>query len=137
MLKPADISKLKSGSGKYKGKSQVGTGLVQEQITKVLSLPSVARHFYALKFSRKPTVTADQIDHLVFKNEDANPEVNFLSVDDLYHIVPGTQNQPTISNVDQAVPLSEDNAQTWQIRAGYTPIYELRLTGTCEFSPIE
>jgi hypothetical protein len=109
------------------------TVLASSWITNVLSLPAVARHFYALKFSTNPTVTADQIYHLVFKNEDANPEVNFLSVDDLYHTVPVTQNQPTISNVDQAVLLSEDNAHTWQIRAGYTPIYELDLAdGTCE-----
>jgi len=108
------------------------TVLADSWITNVLSLPSVARHFYAVRFSANPAITAGQLYHLVFKNEDTNPTVNFLSVDDLYQAVPVTPSQPTISNVDQAVLLSEDS-QTWTTRAGYTPIYELHLTdGNCE-----
>jgi hypothetical protein len=108
------------------------TVLASSWIKDVLSLPSVARHFYVLKFSTNPLITAGQLYHLVFKNEDANPTVNFLSVDDLYQAIPLTQNQPTISNVDRAVLLTQDG-RTWTTRAGYTPIYELHLTdGSCE-----
>jgi hypothetical protein len=103
------------------------TVLASSRITDVLSLPFMPRHFYSVTFSASPAIASGQLYHLVFKNEDADPTLNFLSVDNLYQAVPVTPSQPTISNVDQAVLLSNDG-RTWGTRTGYTPIYELHLT---------
>jgi hypothetical protein len=101
-------------------------------ISHILSLPSPSRYFYLVKFSSPVTVTAGHLYHLVFKNVDQYPTVNYLSVDDLYHAVPTSPNQPTISDTNQAVLLSAEGG-TWKERPGYTPIYELDFTnGTSE-----
>jgi len=101
-------------------------------ISNILSLPSPSRYFYLVKFSSPVTVTAGHLYHLVFKNVDNNPTVNYLSVDDLYHAVPTSPNQPTISDTNLAVLLSGEGG-TWKERPGYTPIYELDFTnGTSE-----
>ncbi len=100
------------------------TVLATYMMSNVLSLASPARYFYVMTFATPPTLTAGQLYHMVFKNVDASPTVNFLSVDALYEIVVATPVQPTISNIDEAVLLSNGGG-TWQPRAGYTPIYEL------------
>jgi hypothetical protein len=92
----------------------------------VLSLSSPARYFYTVQFSPAPALAAGQLYHMVFKSIDASPSVNFLSVDTLYQIVFPNPYQPTVSNTDAAVLLSE-NGSTWQPRAGYTPIYQLQF----------
>ena len=96
-------------------------------ISHILSLPSPSRYFYLVKFSSPVTITAGHLYHLVFKNADQYPTVNYLSVDDLYHAVPTSPNQPTISDTNQAVLLSAGGG-SWNPRPGYTPIYELDFT---------
>lgn len=90
----------------------------------VLSLPSPDRYFYLMMFSSPPTLTAGQLYHMVFKNIDASPTVNYLSVDALYEYSEPSPAQPTISDTDAAVLLSE-NGGAWGQRHGFTPIYEL------------
>lgn len=92
----------------------------------VLSLSSPARYFYTVQFTPAPTLTAGQLYHMVFKSIDASPSVNFLSVDTLYQIVYPNPYQPTMSNTDAAVLLSQDGTN-WQPRAGYTPVYQLQF----------
>src|SRR5205085_2111793 len=58
---------------------------------------------------------------------DANPTVNFLSVDALYLQVPGTPAQPTISDID-AAELLGSGGSSWEVRKGYLPIYQLNFT---------
>jgi hypothetical protein len=96
-------------------------------ITNILSLPSPARYFYVVKFSTATWVTAGHLYHLVFKNEDKWPTYNYLSVDDLYHVVPTSPSQPTVSDTNLAVLMSSEGG-AWKERPGYTPIYELDFT---------
>ncbi|MBZ5641197.1 MAG: Ig domain-containing protein [Acidobacteriia bacterium] len=98
--------------------------LASYTISNVLSLASPARYFYVLKFASPPSLTAGQLYHLVFKNVDASPLTNFLSVDDLCETVPTTLGQPTVSDIDSAVLLSQ-NGGAWSQRKSYSPIYEL------------
>jgi|SRR5579872_249294 len=100
------------------------TELAAHWITNILSVPSPSRYFYVVKFATPPWVTAGRIYHLVFKNMDAYPSVNYLSVDDLYHDVPTTPSQPTTSDTNLAV-LMTIQGSPWRIRQGFTPIYEL------------
>ena len=93
-------------------------------IRDVLSLASPARYFYLMKFASPPTLTAGQLYHFVFKNIDPSPLVNFLSVDDMYETPATTPTQPTISDTNAAVLLSQEGG-SWAPRPGYTPIYEL------------
>lgn len=100
------------------------TVLASYVISNVLSLASPARYFYLMKFASPPTLTAGQLYHFVFKNIDPSPLVNFLSVDDLYETPATTPTQPTISDTNAAVLLSQGGGP-WTERPGYTPIYEL------------
>jgi len=102
------------------------TVLASHVMSNVLSLASPARYFYTVSFAATPTVSAGKLYHLVFKSIDPSPSVNFLSVDTLYQIVWPTPCQPTISDTDAAVLLSE-NGSSWKPRAGYTPIYQLQF----------
>lgn len=102
------------------------TVLASYVMSNVLSLASPARYFYTVTFASAPSLSAGKLYHLVFKSIDPSPSVNFLSVDTLYQIVWPTPCQPTISDTDAAVLLSE-NGTSWQPRAGYTPIYQLQF----------
>jgi hypothetical protein len=95
-------------------------------MSNVLSLASPARYFYVLKFASPPALAAGQLYHVVFKNVDPSPTVNYLSVDALYQEVPTSPVQPTVSDTDAAVLLG-DASGAWKPRPGYTPIYELDL----------
>jgi hypothetical protein len=102
------------------------TVLATYVMTNVLSLSSPARYFYTVKFSAPPTLTAGQIYHMVFKNIDANPTVNFLSVDAMYEInATGLQAPINSDPTDLALLLNEGGG--WTIRSGYTPIYQLQF----------
>jgi len=108
------------------------TVLASYWITNILSLPSPSRYFYLVKFATPPTLVAGHLYHLVFQNQDKYPAYNYLSVDSLYHAVPTSPNQPTISDTNQAV-LMKSTGGTWAPRAGFSPIYELDFTnGTSE-----
>ena len=88
--------------------------------------PSI--NFPIFVFSAPPMLVQGQLYHIVFKNVDASPTVNYLSVDALYYANPSTPGQPTISDVDSAELLGGP-AGTWTPRQGYTPILELDYQG--------
>ncbi len=93
----------------------------------VLSLSSPARYFYTVKFSTPPTLTAGDIYHMVFKNIDASPTVNFLSVDAMYELnATGLQGPINADTTDTAILLSEGGGN-WALRTGYIPIYQLKF----------
>ena len=100
------------------------TVLASSVISNILALPSPSRYFYTVKFAAAPTLSAGQLYHLVFKNIDASPTVNFLSVDDLYAPNSSTAVQGAIGTSDAAVLLSQEGG-AWQSRVGYTPVYQL------------
>lgn len=103
------------------------TVLASYVISGAATLPSPARYFYTVKFSSPPSLTAGQIYHMVFKNIDANPTVNFISVDALYQLNPTAPIQQALGNLDAGVLLS-DGGGPWNPRLGYTPIYQLSFT---------
>jgi hypothetical protein len=103
------------------------TVLASYVISGAATLPSPARYFYTMKFSSPPTLTAGQIYHMVFKNIDANPAVNFISVDALYQLNPSAPVQQALGNLDAGVLLSDVDG-SWKPRLGYTPIYQLSFT---------
>jgi len=88
--------------------------------------PSI--YFPVFVFSAPPLLVQGQLYHIVFTNVDASPTTNYLSVDALYHVIPPTPSQPTISDVDSA-ELVGGPAGTWTLRQGYTPILELDYPG--------
>ena len=90
-------------------------------MSNVLSLVSPGRYFYTVKFSPAPTLSAGTLYHLVFKSIDANPSVNFLSVDAFYQIVWPTPCQPTMSDTDAAVLFSVKTEQHGNRAAGIHP----------------
>jgi hypothetical protein len=66
----------------------------------------------------------DQLYHIVFSNEDPNPETNFLSVDALYVQSPTVPLQPAYDDLDCAL-LLRSGSGAWTRRKGHTPIMEL------------
>src|SRR5258706_4198125 len=88
--------------------------------------PSI--YFPVFVFSAPPLLVQGQLYHIVFTNVDASPTTNYLSVDALYHVIPPTPSQPTISDVDSA-ELVGGPARTWTLRQGYTPILQLDYQG--------
>ncbi|MGH9681615.1 MAG: putative Ig domain-containing protein, partial [Candidatus Acidiferrales bacterium] len=102
-----------------------GTQLATTELAKPLAETGTARYFPVLSFAVHLTITAGELYHIVFKNVDLNPLFNFISVDSLYNRYPSTPNQPTVSDLDSAVLLSQDSAlgkSSWVPRQGYTPI---------------
>jgi hypothetical protein len=83
-----------------------------------------SRYFPIFTLSSPPMLTAGQLYHIVFKNVDASPTTNYLSVDALYQQYPPTPSQPTVADADLAV-LMKSAAGAWKVRSGYTPIYQL------------
>jgi hypothetical protein len=99
------------------------TVLASYVISNVSALSSPARYFYKLAFSTPPSVTAGKIYHMVFKNIDPSPNVNFLSVDALYELDTADPVQDALNTAESAVLLNEGGG--WHPRLGYTPIYQL------------
>lgn len=96
------------------------TVLASYLITNPLTL-SPSKYFPLLKFSSPPTLYAGQIYHIVFTNVDAQPAINYLSVDALYQLNTGASTQPTMSDADCAV-LMKVAGKSWAERKGFTPI---------------
>jgi hypothetical protein len=93
-------------------------------IANPLTLPD--RYFPLLQFSSPPNLSSGQLYHVVFTNVDANPTVNYLSVDALYIKVPGTPLQPTLADTDSALLLRSGGP--WAPRKGHTPILQLNYS---------
>ena len=101
-----------------------GTVLASTVISNPLAATGSARYFPLVTFSSPPTLTAGKLYHIVFRNVDSLPTINYLSVDCLYYEKPTTPTQPTLSDWANAV-LLRTSGSSWQPRKGYTPISEL------------
>ena len=73
-----------------------------------------------LRFPQPPQLTAGQLYHLVFRNLDASPTVNFISVDSLISFNSGKR--PRQLGWGQLL----EAGRGWQFRPEYTPILALQ-----------
>ena len=87
--------------------------------------PSI--YFPQLTFSTPANLVSGQLYHVVFTNIDANPSVNYLSVDALYEPKPPASTQPSMSDTDFAEIMTQAG-QPWTERKGYTPTLQMRYT---------
>jgi hypothetical protein len=83
-----------------------------------------SKYFPVVTFSSPAVLSEGQLYHIVFTNTDANPSVNYLSIDGLYVDPRPSPVQPAYSDVDSAVLLSTGGG-AWSPRKGFTPIMEL------------
>jgi hypothetical protein len=104
-----------------------GTVLASAEIYNPSAVTGSARYFPLVTFSVPPYLSAGKIYHIVFKNVDSSPSLNYLSIDDLYYKYPTSPNQPTISDAASAVLYRWDGG-SWTVRKGYSPIMELHYS---------
>jgi hypothetical protein len=95
---------------------------VYEMSSPLTATPS--KYFPVVTFPSPAVLSEGQLYHIVFTNTDANPSVNYLSIDGLYVDPPPSPVQPAYSDVDSAVLLSTGGG-AWSPRKGFTPIMEL------------
>ncbi|HWG57827.1 MAG TPA: hypothetical protein VN661_02140 [Candidatus Acidoferrales bacterium] len=86
--------------------------------------PSPYASFRTISFSSQPYLQGGKLYHLVFSNTDADPSVNYVSVDNLYMYHPASQMQPLFSNAAFCV-LIRSTGRGWSEDANLTPIVEL------------
>jgi hypothetical protein len=97
-----------------------GTVLASTAIASAASLAT----FPVITFAAPATLTAGQRYHLVFRNTDPAPTVNFISIDGLYVAPPVlTPRQPRYDEADWAQLMNEGSG--WVLRPEYTPILAL------------
>jgi hypothetical protein len=84
-------------------------------------------YFPTVTLASPVAVTEGQLYHVVFSNPSAEPAVNFVSVDALYHDSPSTPVQPTLSDTDCAVLLMSTGAP-WQELMTHTQILQVDYT---------
>jgi Putative Ig domain len=99
-----------------------GTVLATATLDDPLSVTGSAEFFPLITFPTPANITAGTIYHVVFKDLDPTPNINFLSVDELYYKEAPEPNQPTVSDMASAVLRY---AGGWQRLPGYSPIFEL------------
>jgi hypothetical protein len=76
-----------------------------------------------LSFSSPAQLNAGQLYHLVFRNTDASPTTNFVSVNALFTRAVTTPRQPGLSDQDWAQLLNDGHG--WSVQQDYTPILDL------------
>lgn len=76
-----------------------------------------------VSFSSPARLTAGRLYHLVFRNVDPSPTVNFVSVNALFTRAGTTPRQPGLSDLDWAQLLNDGHG--WTVQRNYTPIMDL------------
>jgi len=79
--------------------------------------------FPRVPFTDAPRLAAGTLYHLVFRNVDPEPTVNFVSLNSLFTNPPPTPRQPAFSDTDWAQLM--DYGTGWTLRPEYTPILQL------------
>lgn len=73
-----------------------------------------------------PQLVAGTAYHVVFSNQDANPPVNYCSIDAMENdTTPVAPAQLTVPDSDWAELFRCNTCSSWSVRAGYSPILEL------------
>lgn len=80
--------------------------------------------FPIVSFADPASLQAGSLYHIVFRNADRQPTVNFVSVNSLFVELPDHPRQPQHSDIDWAQLL--DYGTGWAIRPEYTPILQLQ-----------
>jgi hypothetical protein len=75
-------------------------------------------------FATPPRLTAGTRYHVVFRNIDASPTVNFVSVNSLIVRQPPSPQQPRFPDLDWTQLMKAGNG-SWTVRSGFTPILAL------------
>jgi hypothetical protein len=76
-----------------------------------------------VSFASPAALTAGRLYHLVFRNTDPSPTVNYVSVNALWTARTTTPRQPTLSDPDWAQLLR--TGSSWTVRQNFTPILDL------------
>ena len=79
--------------------------------------------FLKIGFASPARLVAGQIYHIVFRNTDSSPTVNYISVDDLWTRTATTPRQPGLSDLSWAQ--LENDGRGWSTLRDYTPILDL------------
>jgi hypothetical protein len=74
-------------------------------------------------FSSPPVLAAGTLYHVVFRNVDPSPTVNYVSVNSLFVFSPPTPQQPRFADLDWAALMKDGSG--WTVRRGFTPILAL------------
>ncbi len=74
-------------------------------------------------FSSPAALTAGRLYHLVFRNTDASPTVNYVSLDGIWTWAATTPRQPGLSDLSWAQLLN--TGRGWAVQRDYTPILDL------------
>jgi hypothetical protein len=99
------------------------TGAVLATTTVTPGNPITIGYLPLITFPSPAKLTAGQLYHLVFANVDADPKVNFVSVNALWTDQVTRPRQPTIPDLDWAQLVESGNG--WTVRPNFTPILDL------------
>ena len=94
-----------------------GTVLATTSFTPVDDFPVIA-------WSAPASLTAGQLYHVVFRNVDPDPTVNYASLDGIFMYQPTVPRQAAFSDVDWGQPLRSGSGP-WSDRANTVPIMQL------------
>ena len=83
-------------------------------------------NFPAISWSSPASLTAGQLYHIVFKNIDAHPTANFVSIDSLFSYgATLSPQQPRFADADWGQLMSTTGNGGWERRTNFTPILDL------------
>jgi hypothetical protein len=80
--------------------------------------------FPVIAWSSPASLTAGQLYHVVFRNIDPNPTVNYASVDGVFMHKPTVPRQPRFSDTDWGQPMRSGSG-SWADRTNTVPIMQL------------
>lgn len=96
------------------------SGIVLARTTFASGNPSAIGLLPRITFPSPASVVAGQLYHVVFRNIDPSPSLNYISINGLYTWQPVTPRQPKYSDVDWGQMV--DQGAGWTQRPGYTHI---------------
>jgi len=75
-------------------------------------------------FATPPALTAGRLYHIVFRNTDPSPSINYISLDGIYMFQPTSPRQPRFSDVDWGQP-TRYGSGSWADQDRTVPILQL------------
>ena len=79
-----------------------------------------------VKFASPAALTAGRLYHVVFRNSDGSPTVNYVSVNAIWTSVSTTPRQPSLNDLYWAQLVNYGSG--WTVRQAFTPILDLGYT---------
>ena len=87
--------------------------------------PIAVGYLPLITFPAPASLTAGQLYHIVFKNTDSSPTVNYVSLDGLFTYASTSPRNPAYNDLDWAQLMSSTGTGGWAVRQNYTPILDL------------